>query len=407
MRQNSFFKGIGRNIILLGLVSLLTDLSSQMVFPLVPLYLTSVLGASAAVVGLVEGAAETTASFLKVFSGYWSDKIKKRKPFVLIGYSLSAFSKPLFALATLWPVVLGVRVFERIGKGLRSAPRDAIVADSAEKEVWGKAYGFQRSMDGLGSILGAVMAFLLLPILGFTKIFWWAFIPGLFAIIAILFIKEKAQSEPKKSIEKSSAPRISLKLLSNNLRLFIVASGIFALGHFGYAFMLLKAKDIGLSNENAILMYVLFYGVYTLFTIPAGVLSDKIGRKYILILSHLFFVIISIGLIFAQSFAILILMFVLYGLFFGMIDGAQRAFVVDLCPKDMKATALGTFQTAIGLTALPGGFLMGLLWDKFGSGATFMYSAILGTLALIIILFVKKQKENPSAYHNEKERVSF
>jgi len=399
MSKKSFFTGIGRNIILLGFVSLFTDLSSQMVFPLVPLYLTTVLHANAYVVGLVEGAAETTASFLKVLSGYWSDKIRRRKPFVLFGYTFSALSKPLMALATFWPFVLGVRVLDRVGKGLRDAPRDAIVADSVTSDIRGKAYGFQRSLDGLGSILGALFAFILLPVLGYTKIFMFAFFPGILAIITILFVKESLR---KGVHEEKKVPRISLEMLSGNLRLFIFASGVFALGHFGYAFMLLKAKTLGLSDEKTILMYVLFYGIYTLFTIPAGVISDKIGRKMVLVVSHLFFVLISIGLIFTQNFPLLIVMFVLYGVFFGMIDGAQRAFVVDLCPPEIKATALGTFQTAIGLTALPGGFIMGLLWDKFGAGSTFLYSAVLGFIALIMILLVKKQKEIPSAYHNVK-----
>jgi len=181
----NFLKGVTRNVVILGLVSLFTDISSQMVFPLIPLFLISVLGAGAYAVGIVEGAAETTASILKVVSGFWSDKIKRRKPFVLFGYSLSTITKPLFALAGVWSFVLFVRVIERIGKGIRDAPRDAIVAESVSRDVRGKAYGFQRSMDGFGSIIGAVLAFFLLPILGYRNIFLFAFIPGVIAVLII------------------------------------------------------------------------------------------------------------------------------------------------------------------------------------------------------------------------------
>ncbi|MBU0529838.1 MFS transporter [bacterium] len=312
--NKQIFKGITRNIFILGLISLFTDLSSQMVFPLIPLFMVSVLGAGAYAVGIVEGAAETTASLLKVISGYWSDKIKKRKPFILLGYSLSSLTKPLFAFATVWYFVLFFRVIERIGKGLRTAPRDALVAESCDENVRGKAYGFHRAMDGIGSVLGAVLAFLLLPVLGYKNIFLFAFIPGLIAVFVILFIKEK--NTPLKKETKTMSIKVSFKELSWNLRLFIIVSSIFALGHFGYAFLLLRAKDIGLADNMAILLYVLFYVVYTICAIPSGILSDKIGRKPVLIIGYLIFAITSIGLIFASNLYSLLLFFIIYGIFF-------------------------------------------------------------------------------------------
>ena len=221
-KEIRIFEGLTRNIFILGLVSLFTDLSSQMVFPLIPLFLTSVLGAGACVVGIVEGAAETTASLLKVISGYWSDKIKKRKPFILFGYSLSAIIKPLFAFTNVWFLVLSIRVIERIGKGLRNAPRDALVAESCDACVRGKAYGFQRAMDGIGSILGATLAFLLLPVLGYRNIFLFAFIPGAVAVFVILFIKEK--KKPTEEETKKISIKLSFKELPLNLKLFIVVS---------------------------------------------------------------------------------------------------------------------------------------------------------------------------------------
>ena len=382
------FEGITRNVFILGLVSLFTDVSSQMVFPLIPLFLITVLGTGAYAVGIVEGAAETTASLLKVVSGYWSDKIKRRKPFVLFGYSLSAITKPLFAFATIWSFVLFVRVIERIGKGLRTAPRDAIVAESSDESVRGKAYGFHRAMDGIGSVSGAALAFLLLPILGYRNIFLFAFIPGIIAVFVILFIKEK-KTPAKEEGTKEISIKLSLKELPMNLKLFIVVSSIFALGHFGYAFLLLRAVDIGLADYMAILLYVLFYVVYTVCAIPSGILSDRIGRKPVLRAGYLIFGITSLGLIFTSNIYSILLLFVIYGIFYAMIDGAQRAFVVDLAPKHLKATALGTFHTAIGLVALPGGYIAGLLWDKISPETTFIYGLTLAVISLVLFTFVK------------------
>jgi len=389
-RRIKVLEGITRNILILGLVSLFTDLSSQMVFPLIPLFLTTVLGAGAYTVGVVEGAAETSASLFKVVSGYWSDKIKKRKPFVLFGYSLSSITKPLFAFANVWPIVLFIRVVERIGKGLRTAPRDALVAESCDESVRGKAYGFHRAMDGIGSVLGATLAFLLLPVLGYRNIFLLAFIPGIAAVIVVLFVKEK--KVPIEKTIKGTSIKISFREMPTNLRLFIVVSMLFALGHFGYAFLLLRAKNIGLADNTAILLYVLFYIVYTLCAIPSGALSDKIGRKPVLVTGYFVFAITSLGLVFTSNIHSILLFFVIYGVFYAMIDGVQRAFVVDLAPEDLKATALGTFHTAIGSVALPGGYIAGLLWDRISPEATFIYGLTLAMASILLFTFVKGEK---------------
>lgn len=375
----------------MGLVSLFTDLSSQMVFPLIPLFLTGVLGTGAWIVGIIEGAAETTASLLKVVSGYWSDKIKKRKPFILFGYGLSSIAKPLFAFAYFWPFVLFIRIIERIGKGLRTAPRDALVAESCDRSWRGKAYGFHRAMDGVGSVLGAILAFLLLPTLGYRNIFLFAFIPGIIVVILILFIKEKRTIGKEETKIKETSIKVSFKELPANLKLFIIAASIFALGHFGYAFLLLRAKDIGLTDQRAIFLYILFYIVYVIWAIPSGILSDKIGRKPVLIAGYLIFALISFGLIFTSNFYSVLLFFLIYGMFFAMIDGTQRAFVVDLAPEHLKATALGTFHTAIGLVALPGGFIAGLLWDKISPEATFIYGFGLAVVSVILFMLIKNQ----------------
>jgi MFS family permease len=397
MNKQSFFNGLVRNIIIVGFVSLFTDLSSQMVFPVVPLFLLS-LGASVWVVGLVEGAAETTASLLKVFSGYWSDKIKRRKPFVFAGYGLSSLTKPLFAFAQTWPFVLFFRVIERVGKGIRDAPRDAIVAESVDVSIRGKAYGFQRAMDGIGSFSGAILAIVFLtffasstPIASYRNLFLVAFFPGVIGVLFILLIKEKRQQTEVQMHQKAPF-RLSMKRLPRNLQIFILVSTIFSLGNFGYAFLIVRSNKLGYPDTTTLLLYILFYIIYTLFTIPAGMLSDKIGRKPVLIIGYLVFAATALCLIFTSQLYMLIFIFILYGIFFGFIDGVQRAFVVDLAPPDLKGTALGTFHTATGLIALPAGIIAGSLWDAFSPQATFIFALCLALCSLLMFAFVKNSK---------------
>jgi len=377
------FSGINRNVIILGVVSLLTDLSGQMVFPLLPLYITTVLGGGAVAVGLVEGAAEATASLLKVFSGYWSDKIKKRKPFVFFGYSLSALMKPVLAFAGNWLTVLLIRIADRVGKGLRDAPRDAIIAESNDQKTMGKAYGFNRALDGLGSVGGAVLAFLLLPIFGFINLFKLAIIPGLVSVAVIFLVKE-----PKKlkEVGEKNSLRVGFSKLTGELKIFIAIATIFTLGNYSYAFLMLRAKAGGFDNEEIIMLYALFYLIYTLLSTRAGSLSDKVGRKPIILAGYIIFTIFSLGLCLFAGTTYTIISFVLFGIFFALIDGTQRAFVSDLAPAEIKGTALGTFHTFTGLAALPAGYIAGMLWAKISPNATFLFGATMGIVSVIALI---------------------
>ena len=387
--RTSLMKGVGANVVILGLVSLFTDLGSQMVFPLIPLFLTTALGASTTVVGLIEGSAETTASLLKVFSGYWSDRIKRRKPFVLAGYGFSSLSKPLFAFAYTWQTVFWIRIVERVGKGIRSAPRDAIIAESCADDVRGKAYGIHRAMDGIGSILGAVLALLLLISLGYRNVFLLAGVPSLIAVLLIIFVKEEKKKDSHPLADTKKSIRISFKALTPQLQYFTIVATIFALGNFGYAFLMLRALNIGLSDHTAMLLYITFYIIYTIFTIPAGMISDKIGRKPVIGIGYALFGLTSLGLVFVSNLFQIVWLFVLYGVFYAMIDGVQRAFVVDLSPPDLKATALGTFHTATGLAALPAGVITGLLWDTISPEMAFAYGFVLSIVAAASLLKLK------------------
>lgn len=393
-----FLKWVSRNVLVLWLVSLLSDLSSQMVFPLIPLFLAS-LWSWATIIGMVEWAADTTAALLKVFSWYLSDKFKKRKIFVILWYGFSTITKPLFALAKTWPMVLTFRVIERIGKWLRDAPRDALVADSTQPEYMGKAYGIQRAMDGTWSVIWALITLILFPYLWYQNLFLFAFLPWVVAVIAILFVKEaktiKKENHRKhlKIPEKVEIPSLhtSIQLLPKNLKLFILVSSLFGLVNFWYAFLLLKAKSVGASDEWAIIYYVLFYGIYTLVSTPLGILSDRIGRKKMLWIAYGLFLLVTLWLAFVHQLWRVIALFIIFGLVFAIVDGTERALVVDLAGK-YKWTALGLFHTAIGIVSLPGWYILWLLWDKISPQATFLFAFAIGVIIMIMFRFVDTKK---------------
>ena len=383
--MNDKGKGVGRNVILLGIVSFFNDISSEMITPILPLFIESLGGAGLAV-GLIGGLRDSLSSILKVFAGFWSDKSGKRKPFVFSGYLTSAFFKLLLAFSRVWQHILAFSSFERVGKGLRTAPRDAIIADSWPKRRGG-AFGIHRAMDTSGAVLGSIIVFLLFWFwgFGFRKIIFIAAFLGLLSLIPLHFVKERAR-EPR-----DIKLNVGLRGISRSLKLFILVSSLFSLANFSYMFFILKAKDCfqgKLSVGAPILLYVLFNIFYALFAIPFGNLSDRLGRKKVLLFGYFLFSLVSLGFALANSLKAFLFLFPLYGLVYAIVDGNQRAFVSDLGQEKLRATALGTFHTATGLSALPASLIAGLLW-RFNPVFTFIYGTIMSAAAFVLFAVFK------------------
>ena len=387
-KRDRKFMGVSLNVFLLGVVSLLTDMSSEMIYPILPMFITA-LGGTGLIVGLIGGLGDSVASILSVVSGYYSDKMGKRKPFIYSGYGISSVSKLLFAFSTQWWHILILKPVERVGKGLRSAARDVIIADS-EKGSRGRSFGVHRAMDSFGAIIGSILVFILIWYLDmeFNKIFLIAGIIGLFAIIPIMFVKEKKKKLKPKL--RHGPFKLRFGSLPQEFQLFLIITTIFSLGNFTYMFFILKAheffSDIRLAIAIPLLLYVLFNISYTVFSIPAGVISDNIGRKKVLSIGYFLFFVTCIGFVFTDSWNGLIILFALYGIVHALIDGTARAFASDLIKEDIRGTGLGTFHMMTSMAALPSSLIAGFLWDYSGSSATFIYGAFMGILATLFLL---------------------
>lgn len=382
------FGNTSRNVLLLGLVSFITDASSEVIMPILPLFIASIGGAGIAV-GLIGGVGDSLSSIMNVFSGYLSDRFAKRKPFIYLGYGLSALMKLFYPFSRVWPQLLFFRVLERTGKGIRTAPRDAIIAESAEKEVRGKAFGIHRALDTSGAIGGSILAFILFWYLNmdFRDILLIAALIAFLALPPIYFVKEEEKKPVKREL------RIGLKGLSKELKLFILVASVFALANFTYMFFILKAQQAFTAREAIgipILLYIWFNVVYAVLAIPAGVLSDKIGRPRVLLAGYLAFAVTSIGFSFASSLMPLVTLFALYGSAFALIDANQRAFVSDLAEKDVRGTALGTFHTSISIATLLSGVIAGTLWEYISPNVTFLYGGFVALLAAILLYYYQR-----------------
>ena len=385
-------KGIGANIILLGTVSFLNDLSSEMIMPILPMFVKA-LGGTGLAVGLVGGFRDSISSILKVFCGYWSDVTGKRKIFVSSGYLTSAFFKLSLALSKTCQHVVIFAALERVGKGLRTAARDAIIAESMTTER-GKGFGIHRALDTSGAILGSAVVFVLFWFFGlsFELIILIAGVIAFVSLIPLNFVKE-GKREPQEVTLK-----LGLKNLSKSLKLFILISGVFALGNFSYMFFIIRAQQAftdKLSIAVPILLYVLFNIFYAAFAIPLGTLSDKIGRAKVIIFGYLLFSLTSLGFAFLSSLPAFIVLFALYGVSYAAVDGNQRAYVSDLSSKHFKATALGMFHTATGLMALPASLIAGLLWQNIAPNITFIYGGVVGLISVFLFIAFRSHFEVP------------
>ncbi len=385
--KNKYLKTVSANVLLLGIVSFLNDLSSEMIMPILPMFITS-LGGTGLALGLVGGFRDSISSILKVFCGYWSDRTGKRKIFVSSGYLISAHFKLFLAFSKTCGHAVVFASLERAGKGLRTAPRDAIIADSMAAER-GKGFGIHRAFDTSGAILGSIVVLLLFWFFGFgfKLLILIAGIIAFASLIPLHFVKEHKR-EPQQITLKPG-----VKNLPKSLKLFILISAVFALGNFSYMFFIIRAQQFftaKLSIAVPILLYVLFNIFYAAFAVPLGTLSDKIGRERVIIVGYLLFSLTSLGFAFLTSLPAFIVLFALYGITHAAVDGNQRAFVSDLSSRQLKATALGTFHTTTGLMALPASLVAGFLWQKITPNAAFIYGGILGFVSVLLFIVFRK-----------------
>lgn len=381
------FKRIPKNVFVLGLVSFFNDLASEMIYPIVPIFLTSVLHTSIPVIGLIEGIAEALASISKYGFGAISDYFQKRKFFVVWGYSFGAISKILIGLAYSWPLVLFARVIDRLGKGLRTAPRDSILLENATPENKGFIFGFHRAFDSLGAVFGPLTTLLVLYLLkdNIRLTFFIAFIPAVIAIVLlIIFVKEKKKEIVK---EEQKFVKISWGKLDDRLKVFLFISFLFSLGNSSDAFLLLNAKNLGLTTTLVVLAYVLYNVSQTVFATPAGSLADKLGARKVFLGGLLIFSIVYFLFGFAKDPFWLWFLFPIYGVYIAATDGVSKSYISEFIPKRESGTYFGAYYTLTAIGTFLASFIGGLLWSKINPSATFYYGSILSFAAFLVCIF--------------------
>ncbi len=385
-------KGVPRTVVALGLVSMFTDLSSEMIYPLIPVFLTTVLGAGALALGVVEGVAESTAAVFKIVSGWWTDRVRRRKPFIFAGYGIAGVARPLIAFATTWPFVVGIRFVDRVGKGIRTAPRDALIADVTPVESRGAAYGVHRALDHLGAVLGPLVAAALLWVgLGLRSVFLLAAIPAIIVIFVIAgMVKEPTQNEPITTSGRSVFSRG--RELGSGYWTLMAAVVVFTLGNSADAFLLLRLSDAGVSVMWIAVLWSLFSLVKMGSNLVGGLLSDRMGRKPLVLLGWIFYAAIYLSMAIASSRVILIGLFIVYGLYFGLTEPVERAWVAGLAPADLRGSAFGYYNGAIGIGALPASIVFGGIWAAFGPAAAFFFGAAMAAIAVLILFRVPEHR---------------
>ena len=395
------YRRLPRNVFTISLVSLLNDASSEIIYPLLPLFLSLTLGASPAIVGLIEGASESISSLLKLFAGYFSDRRGKRKVFVVFGYALANFARPLLAFATNWYQVLGIRLTDRVGKGIRSAPRDAMIADTVRIEERGLAFGFHRAMDHTGAVIGPLIGYVVLlyfaanqtaPSAGdFTKIFLAASVPALAAVFVVsFFVRESSQRVQLNEKIVTPPVQFSLRGFDTNFKRFLFILALFTLSNSSDFFLILRAQTTGVSAPHTLLLWAAFHIVKVLSSIFGGDLSDRLGRRRLIVSGWILYAAVYAGFAFVSNQISVWILFLIYGIYFGLAEGAEKALVSDLVRPEQRGTAYGFYNLAFGITVLPASLLMGALWNWRGAKTAFLVSGALGaTAALLLLMMVK------------------
>ena len=380
---------LSRNVYALTVVSFFTDVSSEMIYPLLPAFLTVVLGVSASFLGAIEGAAESTAALLKLASGWWSDRVQRRKPLVVAGYTIASIMRPLVAIAQSAAQVLVIRLSDRVGKGIRNSPRDALIADSVDPAIRGRAFGFNRTGDNAGGVLGPLVAFALVEWrhVSLRTVFLWAAVPAAIAVAAVIFGVREVP--PSSSARPSPAPQLDLtQHLGGRFWAVLGVILLFTLGNSTDAFLLLRAKQLGVPVALAPILWALLNIVKSASNIPGGILSDRLGRKPLLVAGWLLYAAVYFAFGRAHLSWHAWALFGIYGIFFGLTEGTERALVTDIVPATRRGTAFGWYNLTVGLGALPASIVFGALWDRYSSRVAFDFGATLALAAALGIAMI-------------------
>jgi MFS family permease len=386
----------------MGLTSLLTDISSELIFTLVPLFLSDVLGATSTLIGLVGGLSDSADSLFRIFSGWFSDKIGKRKLLTTLGYSISTVAKPFMLLANSWGAVIGVRLGDRIGKGVRTSSRDALIADSVEAKERGRSFGLHRAMDTAGAVIGLIIAAVIVYMIPGDKFhlernaYHWmiiiGIIPAVLAVVVLLTLvheRKKLAATVKDGISKPAA----ITPFSKQFILYLIIMALFTLGNSSDFFLILDAQHVDTPLLQVVLMLVLFNLTYALISTPMGVLSDKIGRKRVITIGWLIYGLVYLGFALSGSIWQIWVLFAVYGIYYGICEGAAKAFVADMVPVERRGTAYGLYNGVVGLMALPASLIAGVLWGNIAPAAAFYFGAGLALLAMVGLMFIIKERK--------------
>ncbi len=391
--------GIPWNAFIFGFVSFLNDFSSELTIRALPLFLKNVLNAKTSVIGLIEGVADSTATILKIFSGYLSDKLNQRKWLVTIGYGLSALSKPLLYFANNWVFVLVIRFLDRVGKGIRTSPRDALIANTTKKEELGKAFGFSRAMDPAGAILALIVGSFIIyhtskNTLKLTQhLFQILVLVSILPVFIALFLIIAFAVDTKNQNPSAAKVNLSLKGFDKKFKLYLLTISIFTLGNSSDAFLILQAQNRGLTVLEIFLMLAAFNLITTLSSYPAGILSDKIKRQYLIVAGWIVYALIYLGFGLVTKTYQIVALYILYGLYYGLTEGVEKALVADLVPPEKRGTAYGLYNGAVGIFAFPASLVAGFLWQYISPSAPFIFGAILAIFASVMLLKVVNMKQ--------------